>query len=216
MEFPSAPEIIGLFGRPSSGKSFFIKSFAYQMAKRGKMKFGLCICPTSFTGDYDYLPKKWVWDEYNEARLEKYVEWLREKRKKIGDKMPPNFVILDDLLGKIDWNSKFWSNWIATFRHTNTTILITAQSIKGRGTSTLLRDCTNRAIMFYTNFRSAVESLYDAYGQTVSTLDSFRTEFRTMTLKKHQAMVYVAGQNSFDETHFSLIAPKVPAFKLDY
>src|SRR4051794_25075941 len=122
MDIPSTPEIIALFGRPASGKSHAIKALIYTMAKKGKMKFGLCICPTAFTGDYAYLPKKYVWDEYDEGKLEKYVEWLRNKRKKLGDKMPPNFVILDDLLGRIDWNSKFWSSWIATFRHTNTTI----------------------------------------------------------------------------------------------
>src|SRR5687768_5992768 len=116
MDLPDKPEIQVFLGRPASGKSYYIKSQIHAMAKAGKFKFGLCICPTAFNGDYDYLPKKWVWDEYDESKLEKYVEKLRERTKRVGkEHMPPNFVILDDLLGKINWNSRFWTSWIATF-----------------------------------------------------------------------------------------------------
>lgn len=213
MDLPVKPEIIVLLGRPASGKSYCIKSMIYNLAK-SQMKFGLCICPTAFNGDYSYLPDKWVWDEYEEERLEAYVMRLREKCKK--GPLPPNFVILDDLLGKINWNSKFWTSWIATFRHTNTTLLISAQSLKGKGTSTLLRDCTSRAMMYYTNFKSAVEGLFDAYGQIFPNLEEFKKAFRQMTREKHQCMVYVNNQDSFDESYFSLIAAPVGDFKLEY
>lgn len=217
MELPLKPEIIVLLGRPASGKSYCIKSMIYSWAKANHMKFGLCVCPTAFNGDYSYLPDKWVWDEYDEDKLARYVERLREKTKKLGkEKMPPNFVILDDLLGKINWNSKFWTSWIATFRHTNTTLLISAQSLKGKGTSTLLRDCTSRALMYYTNFKSAVEGLFDAYGQIFPNIDEFKKAYRDMTREKHQCMVYVNNQDSFDDSYFSLIAAPVEDFKLEY
>lgn len=219
MDLPTKPEIMVYLGIPGTGKSVAIKALVRAMAKQQKLKFGICICPTAFNGGYDWLPKKWVWDRYDEAKLERYVGWLRDKTEKVGPaNMKPNFVILDDCLGRISWNSDFWSQWISTFRHTNTTILISAQSLKGKGTSMLLRDCTSRAFMFHTRMKNAMEGMYDAYGQIFPSYEAFKECFLNTTRKKeeHKCLVYVSGKDSFEETYFGFTAPLPPAFKLEF
>ena len=219
MELPTKPEIVVLLGRPETGKSYAIRSLIYQYAKAGLLQFGVCITPTKYNGTYTYLPDKWVWEGYDEERLEKYIVALRRKQgelKKKGKELPPNFVILDDCLGTINMQSAFFSNWIACFRHTNTTVFITAQSLKGKGTSTLLRDCTTRALMYRTNFKIAMQGLYDAYGQVFEDYDEFKEHFQAATQEQYHCLVFENNKDSFEETYYGWKAEEVPDFQLKY
>ena len=218
---PSDPSIIVLAGKPKSGKSYAIRSIMYSCAKQGHFKFGICLTATKFNGDYDYLPDKHVWQGYDEARLEKYIDHLRQKTKEIKDKqgskaqLPPNFVILDDLLGRIDMYSSFFANWVSTYRHTNTTIFITAQQLK-RGISTTMRECTTFCFMFRTVFKDSVTALYESYGQLFEDFEDFKENFIKVTSVDHQALVFHNDQNNFDETYCTWIAESAPDFKLKY
>ena len=77
------PQVFVMVGRPESGKSHLVKSIIYDYQKAGYFKFIIAFVRTKFNHDYDYLPDKYVYESFDEARLKKHIEKLREFRRKI-------------------------------------------------------------------------------------------------------------------------------------
>src|SRR4051794_28612861 len=74
--------------------------------------------------------------------------------------MPPNFLILDDLMGRMNFYSRELTFFFATFRHTNTYVFICTQYVGGRGSSTALREFANLVFMWRTNTGNSVKLLF--------------------------------------------------------
>jgi len=199
------------------GKSFLLRNLIYQFSKKNIFKFGVCFSGTGFNSDYKFLPENAVRSNYSEDQLEKYIAklkaWLHAHP---GEKLPSNFLILDDLLGRIKLNSGVFSNLMSTFRHYNITIFITSQYFV-KNISTLLRELTDVAFIFRTRFHNSLKSLYEAYGQMLDDQDEFEYILNEATKEKHACLCYMSRKETADESYFSYQAPpKDPEFKLRF
>ena len=89
-------------------------------------------------------------------------------------KVPPNLLVIDDAFGQINWYSKFWSNLISTHRHWGMSILVATQSLSagGHGSSTLLRNCVDMAILYHSSFTNTQKSIYISFGGGFSVLNN--------------------------------------------
>lgn len=151
-----------LVGKSGRGKSYFIRYLLTERVVNDGWEFGLVFCKTKFNGDYDFLPDDKVFQGYNEEILEKYVENLQAIKKKKG-KVPPNFIIFDDLVGVLNNQTDFFNNFISVHRHTNTNILIAVQYLAGRkAISPIMREQTSYAIMFQSRTKRTLEKLYES------------------------------------------------------
>jgi hypothetical protein len=164
LQLPLKPKIFLFVGRPGSGKSFAIKSLLYSYFKARIFKFGYAFVATAFNHDYNFLPDKFVDEKYSDKKLEAYINALRKIKEQKGD-VPPNFLILDDLIGKIHFYSDEVQHFLSTFRHTNTYVFITSQYIGSKGSSTALREYANFVFLWRSNSGSAVDLLYHAFGK---------------------------------------------------
>ena len=99
MEWDLAPNIIVVRGgHPGSGKSVGDQIYIFiRCVNKVILNTGLCFSTTAFTHSYDYIPKKWLKDKYDEKFLNKYIERLRQLAEE--KKLQPNFLILDDMVG---------------------------------------------------------------------------------------------------------------------
>ena len=203
----SRAQIISLIGTCGSGKSFLLRNLIYQFSKNNMFKFGTVFTGTSFNSDYDFMPKESVHDDYSEAKLAKYIGKLRTWLElHPGEKLPPNFLILDDLLGRIKLNSHVFNNLISTFRHYNMTIFITSQYFV-KNISTLLRELTDVAFIFRTRFKNSQVSLYEAFGQMLDDQDEFNEVLNEATKDKYACLVYLARKEEKEESYMSFQAP---------
>jgi hypothetical protein len=87
---------------------------------------------------------------YDELILKSYLAILAKMRKELDMKMPPSFIIFDDLIGSLvsSQNSKMFMSLITTFRHYNVSVFICAQYARGLINPTLREQaryvfCTN-------------------------------------------------------------------------
>jgi Poxvirus A32 protein len=168
---PDKPSIYLLVGKPRSGKSHTIKHLLYKYFKKGYFKFGLVVSPTSFTGSYDYLPEKCLWKKFDEEKFKQYLQSIDQvqtlAKNGKGKPVDPSFLIFDDCLGMINWQSEVLQNFIACFRHYNITCFISAQYLKGsHASSTLLRSCLTYCFAFYSADKNSIEALYQMCGQS--------------------------------------------------
>lgn len=212
----SRGRIFCLIGKQGSGKSYALKSLIKQCSEDGIFAFGHCWCSTAFTNDYDFLPKESVDDKYSEEALERYINKLREWMENNPDKdLPPSFIIFDDLLGKINMYTGFFTNLVACYRHFNISIFITSQYINKLGT--LLREMTDYGFLFKSRFRNTKESLYNAFGQQLKNQEEFNYYLEEATKEKHSCLLYVADKNTVEEAYSSFMAPSDDKpFKLKY
>ena len=157
------PSIILLVGRPASGKTTALKAIIHQIVKMKKPYFGRFYVSTKFSGDFEFVSDEDVFENYTQEHLEEYVlkikAWEKKNSKK---KVPQNLLVIDDALGQINWCSKFWRNLISTHRHWGMSILVATQSLSagGHGSSTLLRNCVDMAILYHSSFINTQKAIY--------------------------------------------------------
>jgi hypothetical protein len=197
------PHILTFIGMPKSGKSFALRALLYEFHQRRFFSFGIAMVGTGFTGAYDYLPDVW---EFDEERLYEHVQEMRARKE-----TRPNFIILDDLMGRLDVNSKEFTHFISTFRHTSTWVFITAQMLT-RGTPTTLRYCTDGAFLFR-SMGPQLKLFHEYWGLGVGSFDAWQQQFELTTVQ-HTAWVYLRGG---DPTYRSFKAAHAPAnFKMTF
>jgi hypothetical protein len=115
-----------LVGKSGRGKSHMIKYLVFNGVKHFDWNFGLCFVRTKFNHDYDYLPDKKVIEGYSQDILMQYIDNLKGIKRE-GKEIRPNFVIFDDLIGVLKSATPEFNNFISTFRHTNTNVMISVQ-----------------------------------------------------------------------------------------
>jgi hypothetical protein len=217
MNLKKKPAIYLFIGKPASGKSHLIKSMFYDFQKVGYFKFMLAFVRTKFNHDYDWLPDEYVLDNFSEEKVLNHVSKLREYRRRTGKQCPPNAIIFDDLLGTIDWYHPGMTNWLCSYRHTNTSIFITAQYLLSKSTATSLREMINYAFLFNSKQKNSLKGYYEAFGQLYEKYDYFVHEFQRITKQKYHCMVYNANQDELEENYLDYVAnEKTPVFKLKY
>lgn len=220
-----------LTGLPNSGKSYMLKYIMYSYAKLGFFNWGLCFSPTSFNGDYDFLPEQCVKDKFDEDYLVRYIESLKEKlielKKKSGDpkaRLPHNFIIFDDCLGMMGGNKKggegaSWLNhFYSTARHTSTSLFFLNQYIAAaKNIPTTLRNNTNFSLMWPQPMKNSVSALYGAYGGMYENEQEFKQALLNNRGRQYSCLVYRSGYFSAEETYLRIQAKEIPDdFKLHF
>ena len=147
----------------------------------------------------------------------KYIEKLKAM-KRDGQEIPPNWLIFDDLVGVLQSSTPEFLNFISTFRHTNTNVLISVQYLTGKNAvPPIIREQTNYAIMFRSKTRRTLENLYESYGQMFDSIQEFKVYFMHATEEKFTAMLYIEREDDEDQNYLSVQAPaKLPSWKFKY
>jgi hypothetical protein len=217
--FPKTPQCFLLVGKPSSGKSVTAKNLLYEYLKDGGYyKFGIVVSPTAkFSGDFDFLPDSSIWSKYEEAKVLGYVAKLAQYRKDHNNKLPPpSFLLFDDCLGSINFYSPEFSNFLACYRHYNLSIYFVSQYLSGFGSSTLLREICTAGFIFTTQFENSLKVLYKAFGGIIGDYDIFKALVQRVGEQKHHCVLYIANQNTKEQTYYDFKATIVPDFKINF
>jgi hypothetical protein len=149
------PSIILFCGRPASGKTTVMVSVICQIVEFKKNSFGRFYVSTKFSGDFNFAPDDDIFEDYTQEHLEAYVNKIKAWKKRNPTKnIPQNLLVIDDAMGQINWYSRFWSSLISTHRHWDMNILVATQSLTagGHGSSTLLRNCVDMAVLYHSSF----------------------------------------------------------------
>lgn len=200
-------QMIVLVGRSGRGKSHLMRYLLTDMFSRGKLKFGLVFTKTKYNNDYDFLPSNRVIEGFDEGKLETYFNNLK-KIKESKKKVPPNFIIFDDLQGVLTNQTRFMINFLATHRHLNITVFTAVQYLgSSNSVNPLAREQTSLAILFQSRTRRTLENIYNAWGGLFPTFDEFKDHFLTATQEKYTAMVYSEHVDNIEDNYISIQAP---------
>lgn len=168
-----APAITLLAASPGSGKSYCIRWMVYELFRRKKFDYGIVWSPTAHTGAYDYMPKN-VYPiftlkrsraskdepyEYRNEELDLVMEYQRKNPKSRA------FLIFDDCLGSVKWQSQQMLNLITTYRHLRLTIFIATQYMYQ--IPPFIRECSKFAVIFDQVQRRSIKAVYETFFGTM-------------------------------------------------
>lgn len=212
---PLEANIYVFTGSPRSGKTFLIKSLLYQYAKEKYFKFGLVFSGTKFTGQFSCVPEKYIRDKWDDAFFEDYLARLRKL--KLEGKLQPNFLILDDMIGKlVGSSSNVLQNLISCYRWYDMTIFISTQYLSAGLATTLLRECATYAFMFRSHIRNSIKALYESFGYQCENQDIFQEMFNQATDEQYYCLLAVLNESKEKDCYRSFKADSYPEFKLKF
>lgn len=212
MQFPGIIMNIGKCGRGKSHLTRYLLN--YYTCRKPVFTGGIVFCG-SINSDYDFLPPKYVFEGYDENKLKNWIAHLKGKKKELGDGMPHNFVVFDDLLGILQ-NSAFFMNFVSTYRHTNTTIFVNNQYLASAASGTQLRELTTYLFAFQTSTHRTIKCLYEWYGADYGSLKEFKEMFADRTKEPNSAMLYLDKEEDVKKKFLYFKAPDFTPTKITY
>ena len=210
----SYPRIVLLVGKPRSSKSNTVKYWLLNngLGDDSHFKFGLVFTGSKFNSDYDYVPDDYVYEGYQQDVLDTYLEELEAMQEKEG-KIPPNFIVFDDLVGILSRFDNHFINFTTRHRHYNTTILICVQFLN-LGANTTLREITSHALMFKATGFNTIESLWKNFGTSFEKYNDWKEFFIEHTKEPFTGLLYNALENTYCEFRSPFMGNEKA--KLDY
>jgi len=179
------PSIIGYIGICGSGKTTLVIQMLSYLCYQKKLDFGFIF--TNNPAQYNNIfPEDFVQTYYyHEKQIEKLMNSQMEFREK--RKEPPNcFIIFDDPIGRINFNSKIISRLFSEHRHFNITICICYQYINK--TPPLIRSLMNYLFLFRMNSKSSMNACLDLVDTFYDSNNDAIEEFRE--LKNYDFIAY--------------------------
>lgn len=210
------PKVVLFLGKPNRGKTYAMKHLVLdQTLVDDGFKFGMVFTGSDFNDDYKWMPESYIVNGWNLSAFILWIEYLKQMRKK-HDKPVKNFLVFDDLVGRIPLSCSEWNNFICNHRHYGTSVFISCQYLT-RGTSPTFRECVNYAILFNTKTLLTLKILYEVFGQLFPTQREFINFFMSNTTEKYTAILYDQDQDDISLNYLKYKAPaKVPELILDF
>lgn len=222
VKLPSEPTWMSFLGRPKMGKSYAMRYTIQQiMRSDDPFHFGVVFVKTKFNGEWsgesNFIDDKYVIDNFSVELLNAYMQGLEKWSKDHGNKKhKKNFVILDDLQGLRDPNHPLMNAIVATYRHTNTTFMISAQYLN-KGTSTSEREVSEYNFMFNVAQERSMKSWHACFGTMCDSYDEFVDLLKSVTAdaKQHNTLLFIQGADSKEKSYFKWKAGELdPNFKV--
>ena len=157
----TTPHLALFVARRSSGKTHLQKHLLYVLAKGGRFKWVLVICPTAFTGDWGAIvgPEN-VLPVFNPDQVETLMERQAELREDGIDN--PGLLVLDDCLGSADFQSSLFTKMASAGRHYRITVWASFQHY--HKCPTVIRTNADYLYIMGVQNERVLISLWDGYG----------------------------------------------------
>ena len=213
-EDDTAGQLFVFVGKSERGKTHFMRWLILDQIQRpsNPLRFGIAFVRTKFKKSYKFMPDDKIFEGYDEDILRQYIDNLDQIYEETG-KIPHNWVIFDDLMGILKNGSLWFTNWIATFRHRNTSVFIAVQYLTGKHAITpVMREQTSFAFMFNSKTNNTVKNLYENYGQLFEKEKDFKRYLSDHTVPSKMGpfvcVVYNEKEDEIEKNYTPMRAPK--------
>lgn len=252
------PKCYMFAGMPGKGKShilgYLIHYFTYlnkAIAKKDRFKFGAVFGDPASIGEYNFLPKKHLFACSDSKEIDGvfggYIDRLQEMNRQLNIQkngpakedsefneefevlLPPNFVVLDDIVGVLNSQSKTFNKFITTFRKTNTTVFIAVQYIN-TNISTTTRQCIEYAFMFDFDNEKTQKALYNAFGIGFDSFIKYKNHIQPMLQNEysgvdgsaqpvtmsHPCVLYIRSAQNINDRYLRIQAPQYKKIRISF
>ena len=156
------PQIVTICSDPKAGKTNLLKYILFSLFKNKQIQYGLTFCSSSFTRCYDFLPKAYIYNTYDEQAIVNLMNIQIKQIQDNKDSIKEAFIIFDDMIGEIDFhNNKLFKKLISSYRHYHITIFFSIQYFYA--VPPLFRQCCSIFITFYNDCEDSIKAIRKIY-----------------------------------------------------
>jgi hypothetical protein len=207
LELPGLYLVCGLQG---GGKSHLLRYIVCKNKK--KFDVALVFSNTGFVdGNFDYVDRRFVHHEYSEDILRNFKD-IFQKQIEAG-KHPSGLIVFDDCISGKQWRSPELVSLVTQVRHYGVTVLLSTQYPKA--IPPLFHTNSFKTFMFFLGSKSAIQALYEYYGQLIGSFEEWKAFYTNATTPKYHCLVYDARNGSQERAsrYQVVMAPKdIPRF----
>ncbi len=212
-------EILGIIQRPfsaiingksGSGKSHVLRYIMREISKSDKpFDYGVVMSNTAWEGSFDYIPKKYIYEDFNEDVIKNLIKLQKNNLEKKIQKQA--FIILDDCCSENEFTNNVIKKLFVMGRHYNISTILTTQYVH-------LVPPVLRSNSFYNLFFNIgegyreLQSVYQAYGGRFTSYSDFK-EFYYNNIRCHKFIMWNCQKDNYQVYR---VPQKIPYFKLSY
>jgi hypothetical protein len=150
------PSVHLMVAAPKSGKSHLIKYLIYCLARSRRIHYVVVFSGTAFNNNYDFIPKSYVFSDYDENVLAQIMSYQQTSNKQV-------LIVFDDCVAfdHIFRSSQLFNKLITEHRHYKATVFIATQYIY-KVSPTIRESCA-----YYWIFAQRTKRAYEAIYETV-------------------------------------------------
>jgi len=189
------PFLLILNGICGSGKTHFMKYLLYRLTSEGFVDYCIVFSPTKFTQQWNMLPEKYIFPEFNDETLQKIMEIQEKQQKK------QLLLIFDDCLGSVKFNSKVVSRFFSCFRHYRAKVMLSTQNVNK--IPPMIRDIASHIAIFETFAERCLTGLYDSYGHCFERYEDFRKYVKTKC-RNYSFILFSKRKEKDDPFHYRI------------
>jgi DNA helicase HerA-like ATPase len=180
------PFFMIIAGKSGSAKSHFLKFLMREINTHNSFDYGIVRSNTAWENSFDYIPKKYIYEEFNENIIKNLIKIQKDNLSKGINKRA--FIILDDCISEKEMEQPIMKKLAIQGRHYNLTTIVTTQYI--HLIPPVLRANSHYNCFF--NIGKGVRELkatYDAFGQRFKSYDKYK-KFYYKAIKDHKFIMY--------------------------
>ena len=206
-------------GASESGKSYLTRYLLINLLLDGRFDFGVVWCSTKFNDSYNFLTNQdMVRDKFSTEELLKFKQYIidnakppRGRRKR---EFPKTFIVLDDLVGKIKWDSEML-NFLTTFRHYNVTVFLITQYLYL--VPPIVRIQSNYTVLFDVNTGRDIDAAFESFGSKFFKKKDFVNMMNAVHGEcEYNALVVMKSGKTIEERYGSYRAGEIPSVSIEF
>lgn len=199
------PFIAAMVGSPKSGKSFCTKHLLVNLLMQGELEFGMVITGTKFNGAFDFiLDQNLVVSGFNEPILKQFLRKLKMYREQNG-KPAKAFLILDDMVGQIPWESGLILHLLTNYRHYGITVFIATQYIYKINPTA--RTVCDYAFIWAQDNKRCYDAIYESFGLGFEDFKTFKSTIDSIVEEQYACLLYSKEKRKVDDRYQGYRAP---------
>ena len=189
---------------PGSGKSHLIKYLIHEICSNYSVEYStVCSATAKLNGEYDFIDLKYVHTDWSDDFCEAII-----KQQSSGK---PAFLVLDDVIGNVQFNSKVFKKLAADYRHFNLRIIVVIQYLNSV-IPPVVKNCIKAVTWFRQKQELTIKVIYSLFDLDFGNPSEFQDHM--LALRKHQFVLHQPNETIEDreEAYKVLKAPEIPEF----
>lgn len=207
----ATPSVFLCCARKYSGKTHLIKYILYSLIQQQRFDYGLIISPTAANGQWNVVPAEYVHDAWDDDTITRLIN--KQKRFAKEGKKVNCFLVLDDVLGSVNLNSKLFTFLITAGRQFNISIFLIVQKWTS-AIPPIVRQNAEYIMLLRQPDAGVIKQLWIEYGANYGTLQEWFNLFKNEVQDFRALVINNLTQSNKKEDIYSTI--KAPADAPDW
>ena len=160
---------------------------------------------------YSYIDKKFILEFGDKGSMSSLLKGMEDKYKKYKTK---SLLILDDPIGLLDFEAKWFLHLASTFRQFDISVVLITQCLN-KEIPTFVRNISSGCAYFRQDSLDVLRVFYKAFCNSIGSLEKLQELNSKLDFKKHEFILYLKNQPVEDNFKINVLGKRPEFFITD-